>query len=324
MEGLSSPRSCLPRTTMFRTTLLAMSRSRALAERIPHFRFARAAVQRFMPGEELEAALDASAGFAPARIGTVLTRLGENLTSLEEADAVAAHYHQVLDLLAEKRLDTRISVKLTQLGLDLDDDRAREHVAALCAHAAALDNEVWIDIESSEYVDRTIDLFRAVARNHRNVGLCLQAYLKRTAADLDSLLAVTAAIRLVKGAYNEPASISYRYQEDVDENYVRLASRLLGAAGLHANAPSPVLATHDTRLVERISSEALRAGVPPVAYEVQMLYGIRVDEQRRLADKGYRVRVLISYGPAWFPWFMRRLAERPANVWLVARNLVTR
>jgi proline dehydrogenase len=307
-----------------RSTLLALSRNRALAARIPNYRFARAAVRRFMPGEELDAALRASADFAPAGMGTVLTRLGENLSSLDEADAVASHYREVLDRIAATGLDVRISVKLTQLGFDLDDDRARVHVDALCAHAARSGNEVWIDIESSEYVDRTIGLFRAVARNHRNVGLCLQAYLKRTAKDLDSLLATTAAIRLVKGAYNEPASISFRSQEDIDSNYARLASRLLGAAALHSDAPSPVLATHDTRLIDRISKQALASDIPPRAYEVQMLYGIRPDEQRRLASTGYRVRVLISYGPAWFPWFMRRLAERPANVWFVARNLVVR
>lgn len=309
---------------MLRSTLLALSRNRTLAERLPRFRFARSAVRRFMPGEELESALSATAEFAPHGIGTVLTRLGENIEDAAEADAVAAHYHDALAAIAGRELDACISIKLTQLGLDIDDDLARRHVASLCARAERLGIAVWIDIESSGYVHRTLALFRAVAAEHRNVGLCLQAYLRRTAADLAALLPATTAIRLVKGAYDEPGSVAYRRKSDVDANYARLAAVLLDAAALHVDAPPPALATHDTGLLAQITADAERRGVPRSAFEVQMLYGIRAAEQRRLAADRFRVRVLISYGSAWFPWFMRRLAERPANVWFVARNLVSR
>jgi proline dehydrogenase len=309
---------------MMRTVLLALSRNRALAERLPRYRFARSAVRRFMPGEDLDAALAATGTFVAHGISTMLTLLGENLENEGEAATVAAHYRDALDRIAARGLDACISVKLTQLGLDLDEALARMHVDELCAHAARHGNVVWVDIESSDYVDRTLALFHAVSAQHRNVGLCLQAYLKRTAADLEALLATTAAIRLVKGAYAEPASIAYTRKADVDASYERLAGRLLAVAATHADAPSPALATHDTRLLARVVADAERRGITRDAYEVQMLYGIRSAEQRRLAAEGHRMRVLISYGPAWFPWFMRRLAERPANVWFVARNLVSR
>ena len=309
---------------MMRSTLLALSRSRWLAERMPGLPFARRAVARFMPGEELGSALDAAAVFAASGMGTVVTQLGENVGTVLEADAVAAHYDGAIATIAGRGLDSCISVKLTQLGLDVDAGRTAEHVAALAARAADYGQPLWIDIESSMYTERTIELYRSLVPRHRNLGLCLQAYLRRTATDLESLLPVTSSIRLVKGAYAESADIAFADKADVDASYARLAGRLLRHAAAHADAPAPALATHDTRLLAQIVADAAQAGVQRSAYEVQMLYGIRAPEQRRLAGDGHRVRVLISYGAAWFPWFMRRLAERPANVWFVARALVAR
>jgi proline dehydrogenase len=309
---------------MIRSALLRLAESRELARRLPRYRFARAAVRRFMPGEELDSALDAAAAFEPLRTGSVLTRLGENVHDRAEAAAVTDHYHDVLKRIDGRQLDARISVKLTQLGLDLDDALAVEHVAGLCAEAARYGNEIWIDMESSRYVDRTLALFRSVAAMHRNVGLCLQAYLRRTPDDLESLLGTSSAIRLVKGAYDETAAIAWRRRHDVDASFAALATRLVTAPRVHADTPLPVLATHDTALLDRITTALPAEGGSASAFEVQMLYGIRVAEQRRLAAAGWRVRVLISYGPAWFPWFMRRLAERPSNVLFVARNIVAR
>jgi proline dehydrogenase len=309
---------------MIRSALLSLAASRTLAERLPRYGFARRAVRRFMPGEDLESALAAGSKFEELGIGSVLTRLGENVEDPAEADAVAAHYHDALRRIGERGNDARISIKPTQLGLDLDEPGTRRRIGELCAEAARYGNEVWIDMESSRYVDRTLAIFRSVSAEHRNVGVCLQAYLHRTAADLEALLETTAAIRLVKGAYDEAATIAYRRRRDVDAAFARFGARLLAAAPAHPERPPPVLASHDTTLIAQILEASTAAATAMSGFEIQMLYGIRTDEQRRLAAEGFRVRVLISYGPAWYPWFMRRLAERPANVWFVARNIIPR
>ena len=325
LHGEIPPRS-VPRTqaenAVLRRPLLWASRNRWLAERFPRYRFARVAVRRFMPGEELEDALGAAARLHRHGLGTVLTRLGENLVRIEEADAVARHYCGAFDEIAGTGHDIQVSVKLTQLGLDIDEAAATRHVAALAAHAAATGNVVWVDIEDSSYVDRTIALFRSVRADHANVGLCLQAYLYRTADDLETLLAEgTPSIRLVKGAYAEAADVAYPKKQDVDENYFRLGSRLIAASRDLSDGPRPALASHDTPLLDRLTRAATDAGVPRGNFEIQMLYGIRAQEQQRLAREGHRVRVLISYGPQWFPWYVRRLAERPANLWFVAKSM---
>lgn len=307
-----------------RSALLWASRNPFLATRFPRYGFARAAVRRFMPGESLDEALNAAAGFEAHHIGTVLTHLGENVADARAADEVAAHYMAAYERIAQERRDAHISVKLTQLGLDIDDAMAESHVRTLAVRAARHHNVLWIDMESSAYVDRTLRLFRAVAADHANVGVCLQAYLRRTPQDLDALLPLTAAVRLVKGAYDEPPAVAFPRKRDVDDAFLRLAMRLLRAARNRPDAPVPALATHDTRLLEQIVNTAAPAGVGRDAYEVQMLYGIRAAEQERMAAAGHRVRVLISYGEAWFPWYVRRLAERPANVAFVVRSMVAR
>lgn len=307
-----------------RNALLWASRNPWLAERFPRYRFARAAVQRFMPGERLEDALAATRSFEGAHIGTVITRLGENIEDAAEAGAVARHYDEALTRIAAERLDTQISVKLTQLGLDIDPGLAESHVRDLAKLAATHGNVVWIDMESSPYVDRTLALFRSVLRDHRNVGVCLQAYLRRTPEDVDTLLEHTGAIRLVKGAYDEPPSIAWPRKRDVDASYLRLAVRILRGSRAHPDAPVPALGSHDIPLLEQIANTAHTAGVERDGYEVQMLYGIRAAEQRRLARAGHAVRCLISYGAAWFPWYVRRLAERPANIGFVIRSMAAR
>jgi proline dehydrogenase len=304
-----------------RQVLLWGSENRWLRDRVPRLGFARRAVRRFMPGEDVDAALTAADGFAADGLATVLTQLGENITATEEAAAVRAHYLDVLDRIARRGIDCTVSVKPTQLGLDLDPGLCKENVRAIVARAEEHGCIAWIDMEASGYVDATLELYRAARARSKHVGVCLQAYLHRTADDLASLLEVGPAIRLVKGAYAEPRSVAMASKRDVDESYYRLARRMLEAKA-EGREVTIGIATHDLRLVRRIAAAAAELGLPKGAFEVQMLYGIRADVQRRLAAEGYRVRVLISYGSAWYPWYMRRLAERPANVLFVLRSLL--
>jgi proline dehydrogenase len=272
-----------------------------------------------MPGEQIEDALEAAEQFRPQGIGILLTQLGENLTHLDQAQAVADHYHDVLRKIMARGMDAEISVKPTQLGLDLDPDVTLDHLRSLAAAAAEAKGTVWLDMEGSAYTDRTLDLYRRLKAEHPNVGICLQSYLRRTPADIESLMPLRPAIRLVKGAYDEAATIALRKKADVDAAYEEQAKSMLAAAG--AGTLRLGLGTHDTRIVERVAQAAREAGIAIDAFEVQMLYGIRMDEQRRLAAAGHKVRDLISYGDAWYAWYLRRLAERPANIWFALRQV---
>ena len=272
-----------------------------------------------MPGETLEPALDAAANFAANGLGTVLTALGERVTNAAEARAVCDHYVEVLKAIQTRSLPTHISVKLSHLGLDIDREACVDSVRLLASRASEVGSFLWIDIEESWYVDATLEVFRRARVDYEKVGLCLQAYLRRTPADLESLLPLAPAIRLVKGAYREPPDVAFPKKQDTDAAYFSLADRLLGAA---ANGRAfPVFGTHDLGLVGRIRERAENLRVPKGGYEVHMLYGIKSADQRALRDKGASVRVLISYGTQWFPWYVRRLAERPANVWFVVRSM---
>lgn len=308
---------------MIRRLLLWASTNRFLAKRLPRLGFVRKAVRRFIPGETLEEAVEASERMGEEGIAAVLTLLGENVESAEEAREVRKHYADALTEVEVLKPPAAISVKLTQLGLDQDPGLAREAVEDLCRGASPTGRRVWIDMEASAYVDRTLELYRAVRRRHDNAAVCLQAYLYRTPDDLEELLEGGATIRLVKGAYAEPPDVAFPDRADVDEAYLRLASTLLDDL---EEEPSRrhAFATHDLELLGRIRAEARERGLPDDAYELQMLYGIRPGAQRRLARDGASVRVLISYGPAWFPWYMRRLAERPANLWFLVRSLFAR
>ena len=303
-----------------RRVFLWAARNPWLRDRLPRMRFMRRAVRRFMPGETMESALDAAAPLQAAGMGTMYTKLGENLESLAEADAVADHYVAVLDAIKARGLDGEISVKPTQLGLDLDEDRALAHLTRIAAHAASVGSYVWVDMEGSAYVDATIRLYERLRAVEPRTGLCVQAYLRRTAADLERLRPLDPAIRLVKGAYDEPAAIAYRDKGQVDANYLALA-----VSFLKEGRGRPIrlgLGTHDVALIEQIAAQVAPAGIGRDGFEIEMLYGIRTGEQFRLAKAGYRVQVLIAYGDAWYPWYMRRLAERPANVTFAIRSLL--
>lgn len=303
---------------MLRNTLLWASTNPTLAKKLPRYRFVQKATKRFMPGEERDDALVECERLGRSGITSTITLLGENLTSLDEADGVVQHYLASLEDIASRGLETVISIKPTQLGLDFGVDEARTRLEQLCE---ATDTLVWIDMEGSDYVDRTLDIFRAVKQSHGNVALCIQSYLRRTADDLESLMPLDPDIRVVKGAYNEPESIAFPEKSDVDRSFVKLAQTLLRAR-LNGGKGKAVLATHDPKMIGETNRIAYELGLDKDQYEFSMLFGIQREEQLRLAREGYGVRVLVSYGSAWFPWYMRRLAERPANLWFVAKQLV--
>ena len=304
-----------------RRILLWMAGNPWLRYHLSRLGFARRAVLRFMPGEDPDSALRAGAQFKQDGIAVVVTRLGENITRLDEANEVAEDYLGLIASISAQGLDGDISVKLTQLGLDLDVDRTTAHVERLADRAASFGKTAWIDMEGSAYTDKTIALYERVKARHPNTGLCLQAYLHRTGADVQRLLPLEPSIRLVKGAYAEPASIAYQSKRDVDTSFVALAISMLDA--MRAGRKMRIaLGTHDVALISQIATHVETLRLPKTAFEVQMLYGIRMDEQRRLAREGFTVRDLVCYGAAWYPWYMRRLAERPANVLFALRQLL--
>jgi proline dehydrogenase len=305
-----------------RSALLWASTNQWLARRLPDWYFTRRAVRRFMPGEELDDAFVAAGQLAASGVPTIITRLGENVGAQAEVDAVVAHYEDAIEQVHASGLDCYISVKPTQLGLDLDRDLCLDAHRRLARAASARGNLLWIDMESSAYTSSTLDLYRALRLDEFRVGLCLQANLRRTSEDLARLLPLAPSIRLVKGAYAEPADRAYARKRDVDEAYVQLAQQLLRTV---ASEPGVVtgIATHDARVIDTIAASAQSMGRNRSDFELQMLYGIRVPLQQQLARDGFQVRVLISYGEHWFPWYMRRLAERPANVWFVARSMLS-
>ena len=307
---------------MLRGLLLWGSENVFLTKRLTRLGFVRRAVRRFMPGETSEAAMDEAERLSGSRIMSVLTLLGENVTDKGEPAEVVRHYQGVLDGIANRGLDSEISVKLTQLGIDIGRDVAAANLEKILVTAEERGQFVWIDVESSGYVDRTLDLYRAARSRHMNTGLCLQAYLYRTAEDLAALLPMKPSIRLVKGAYAEPPEVAFPRKKDVDRNYLELAEILLDE--VRAGGVRAAFATHDERLIREIEEEAAKREISGGDLEFQMLYGIGTANQVGLAAKGYRVGVLISYGTAWFRWYMRRLAERPANLWFVMRKMVSR
>ena len=306
-----------------RNVLLAMSTNAWLRERATKTAFVRRSVSAFMPGEELEDAMRAAAVQERSGASTIFTKLGENVTHADEAEAVTRHYLDAMDKVQAAGLRAQVSVKPTQLGLDLDKAMCTRNLHRLVDHAGARGNFVWIDMESSPYVDPTIELFRRARERSPLVGIALQAYLHRTEKDIEALLPLGAAIRLVKGAYLEPANIAFPKKPDVDENFFKLSCRLLSEDAQKAGGLLHI-ATHDGTLVERLGRVIEERKVPNSAYEYAMLYGIQRPLQQRLVQAGKPLRVLIAYGEYWFPWYMRRLAERPANVGFVIKNIFAR
>ncbi|MEQ1833207.1 MAG: proline dehydrogenase family protein [Candidatus Eisenbacteria bacterium] len=303
-----------------RSLLLAGSRSAWLQRQATRRKFVKMAVRRFMPGETLDEALVAATEQNQLGLSVTLTHLGENIADKAEADAVLAHYLGTLQRIQAGRVKGEVSIKPTQLGLDIDPALCLGHLRTLADAARAHGSRLWIDMEGTAYTKPTLELYRKLRETHTNIGLCLQSYLRSTRADLEALLPLGPAIRIVKGAYAEPADLAFPDKSQVDENFHWMAERLWSAEA-RENGAWVTLGTHDTVLIERLEATARRLNVAKADYEYAMLYGIQRGEQLSLVKAGNNVRVLVSYGVHWFPWYMRRLAERPANLLFVAKTM---
>jgi proline dehydrogenase len=275
-------------------------------------------VRRFVAGQRPEEALEVLAGLDRAGLLSAVTYLGENVTTAQAARHAADVYCGLLDEIHRRGLRATPSVKLTHLGLDLAEATALEQIERVLDRAAG--TVVWLDMESSAYTDRTLAIYRRLRARWKNVACVVQAYLRRTETDLRALIQEGATVRLCKGAYREAADRAFARKDEVDRSYARLAGRLLSPEAQAAGA-YPAFATHDERLIRVITGQARVLGIAPDRLEVQMLYGIRPDLHRMLADQGIRLRVLVPFGEDWYGYFVRRLAERPANLLFVLRNL---
>jgi proline dehydrogenase len=303
---------------MLRALLLELAKSPRLRRWITSNGTTRRLAQRFVPGEDLAPALEAARRLNRAGMAVSLDQLGENVLSREDAERARQAYTDALDRVAAENLDANVSLKLTHLGLDLGEEFCAEQLRRVTRRASALRNFVRVDMEGSPYTDRTLRIVRQARAETDAVGTVIQAYLYRSEKDIQDLLSIGCRIRLVKGAYKESSEVAFPRKKDVDANYVQLM-RLLLPSGIY-NA----LATHDPNMIDAAIRFAAERGIPKDTFEFQMLYGIRADLQSRLVREGYRVRVYIPYGQDWFPYFMRRLAERPANLLFFARNLLRR
>jgi proline dehydrogenase len=300
---------------MLRAVFLALSRSQSLQRAALRNRVLRRAALRFVAGEQLPDALDAVRRLNAAGLSATLDFLGEGVTSTARAEASGEAYGHILDAIRSSGVQSHLSLKLTQLGLDVDTLLCRTILGRILERAH--ETFVRIDMESSLYTDRTLRLFEDLwADGYRNVGVVIQSYLRRSAADVERLIALGARIRLVKGAYAEPPSVAFPRKQDVDDNFARLSEQLL------LRGTYPAIATHDERLIEHAIRTAAAHNVSTDRFEFQMLYGIRRDLQAQLRRRGYRVRIYVPFGDEWYSYFMRRLAERPANVLFVLRSVV--
>jgi proline dehydrogenase len=300
---------------MLRETFLFLSRNRTLRRWMETSPAASRLTRRFIAGQRLEDAIAVARLLLDENILSTLDHLGENVTSADEAAAARTCIEQALDAIAAASLPSTVSIKLTQFGLDIGDSLCRANVEAVLLKAKAVGSRVEIDMESSEYVDRTLRIVEDFHRVNGSLRAVLQAYLYRTHDDLRRLNSLRVPVRLCKGAYNEPPSVAWPSKSDVDASYARLA-RILVEEG-----EDPAFATHDPRMIDIVLEHAARNRRAPSSFEFQMLYGVRRDLQKMLVSSGFRLRLYVPYGDAWYPYFMRRLAERPANVLFILRNL---
>jgi proline dehydrogenase len=298
-----------------RAALLYLSQKNELKDffsKLPGFN---QVTRRFIAGENIDDAIAAILELNRAGVTATFDHLGESTTSRAEAESDVREYLRVLDRIDATGVNSNVSVKLTQLGLDIDEDYCLQNTRRIVEAAKRLDNFVRIDMEDSSKTDATLRIFKRLYGEYGNVGIVLQAYLYRTEKDVDDVLAIGARIRLCKGAYKEPEEVAFPQKSDVDANFVRLMRKLLKSGVYHG------IATHDERMIRATKEFAASEGVSGAAFEFQMLYGVRRDLMLKLAREGYQVRTYVPYGEHWYPYFMRRLAERPANVWFVLKNL---
>ncbi len=301
---------------MLRETLVFLSKNKTAKAIVTHAPGARQAARRFVAGETIDDGIKAAHRLNSQGLLVALDYLGEAVHSKEEAAAAADVMIKVVDRIHDEQLNSTISVKLTQLGQDVDEGFLKENVLRLIEHAAKYDVFVRFDMESSAYVQRTLDFFRSLWDDgHHNIGIVLQSYFFRSESDVRMANALGVRVRLCKGAYVEPPDLAYQAKAEVDRNFVHL-SRLLLEGGNY-----PAIATHDPKMIEAARSFAKEKGIGPEKFEFQMLYGVRRDLQDSLSKNGYNVRVYVPFGEAWYPYFMRRMAERPANMFFMVNNV---
>lgn len=305
-----------------RAMLLKLSQNGALQSAFSQYRFAQRAARRFIAGERLDEAIAVVHELNAKNILATLDHLGENTTTESEALAAADEYLNILDTIAATGVRSEASLKLTQMGLDISQELCLQNMRRILERARAHKNFVCIDMESSAYTDRTLDLYETLRRKgFENVGVVIQSYLKRSARDIERLIEWGARVRLCKGAYQEPPEIAFPKKHDVDANYLKLLEKLFSLRAQEKGV-YPAIATHDEKIIRWALQYVQEHKIPTDCFEFQMLYGIRRDLQIQLARAGYRVRVYVSYGTHWYPYFMRRLAERPANVLFLVKNLI--
>jgi len=303
---------------MLRAFFVRLSESRSLRGFAERTAIGRRVSGRFVAGTEIADAVRVTQAVNRSGMSVSIDNLGENVTNLDEARQSAQLYHQILDAIAANHLNANISLKLTHMGLDVSEELAFRLVTELLDHAVRIDNFVRVDMEGSPYTQRTLDFVRGLHREpgHGNkVGTVIQSYLYRSEKDVDDLLSERIRIRLCKGAYKEPPDIAFPKKADVDANYLKLARTLMKSGVFHG------IATHDEKIIAELKQFARAENIPASAYEFQMLYGVRRDLQQQLVREGFGLRVYIPFGSEWYPYFMRRLAERPANVLFIARNM---
>jgi proline dehydrogenase len=299
-----------------KSAFLFLSTSERFKNFLTRFKSFNNVVRRFVAGETLEDAVEAIRQLNQKEITASFDHLGESITSESETHSEVNEYVRVLDSIYQERLDSNVSVKLTQLGLDVSEAVCYANTRAIIETALGYKNFVRVDMEDSTKTDATLGMFTRLRNEFDNVGIVIQSYLYRSEKDVAELLKLGARIRLCKGAYKEPPSVAFPKKPDVDANYIKLAKILLGSDIYHG------MATHDEKIIEEIKRYAAERSIPPAKFEFQMLYGIRRDLQEKLISEGYNVRVYVPYGRYWYPYFMRRLAERPANVWFILRNIL--
>jgi proline dehydrogenase len=306
---------------MLRGLFVCLSESRALRAFAERSAIGQRTSSRFVAGTTIEDAMAATHSMNDLGLTVSIDNLGENVTNPDEARQSAALYHKLLDEIIARGLKANVSLKLTHMGLDIDEKLARENVCGLVAHAAGCHNFIRVDMEGSPYTQRTLDLVRELHRvpgHEDSVGAVIQSYMRRSQRDVEELLAERIRIRLCKGAYKEPPELAFQKKSEVDANYVTLMKVLLKSGVYHG------IATHDEKIIEATRAFARAEKVPPEAFEFQMLHGIRRDLQQKLVQDGWRMRVYIPFGTEWYPYLMRRVAERPANMFFIAKNLFRR
>ena len=301
---------------MMRALLLKFSNSAGLARWVTSHKTTRRMSQRFVAGEALDQAVAAARVCNADGMKVSLDLLGESVTNAAEARAARDAYLGIFDRIAQEKLDGNVSMKLTQLGLELDLDLCQSMVEEIAARATSYGNFVRVDMEASAYTQRTIDVVKRVRAKSPAIGVVVQSYLRRTENDVKDLLAIGCRLRLCKGAYKEGPDVAFPAKADVDANYVALMKMMLPSGIYHG------IATHDPKMIAATEKFVAEQGIGKDKFEFQMLYGIRTDLQKDLVKRGYNLRVYIPYGKDWFPYFMRRLAERPANVFFLAKNLL--